>query len=94
MPEANAVFPEKQPEKTSEKRPEKSPRSGSKAVPRGWQRDFCFGCGPANPGGLQLKFVLAPGGDSYVCEFELGVQFGGPPGHAHGGIVATILDER
>lgn len=58
-----------------------------------WQRNRCFGCGVANPGGLQLKFVLSPGGRSYVCEFELGDRFGGPPGHAHGGIIATILDE-
>jgi uncharacterized protein (TIGR00369 family) len=60
---------------------------------RSWQRDRCFGCGPANPGGLQLKFVLSPGGRSYRCEFELGAQFCGPPGHAHGGIIATVLDE-
>lgn len=58
-----------------------------------WQRNLCFGCGPANPGGLQLKFVLSPTGRSYLCEFELSAQFGGPPGHAHGGIIATILDE-
>ncbi|MGC2209917.1 MAG: PaaI family thioesterase [Candidatus Korobacteraceae bacterium] len=63
------------------------------AAKRRWQRDRCFGCGAANPGGLQLKFVLSPGGRSYVCEFALSAQFGGPPGHAHGGIVATILDE-
>jgi len=60
---------------------------------RNWQRDYCFGCGPANPGGLKLKFILSPGGDSYLCEFELAAEFGGPPGHAHGGIIATILDE-
>jgi uncharacterized protein (TIGR00369 family) len=60
---------------------------------RSWQRHRCFGCGAANPGGLQLKFVLSPAGRSYVCEFELSAQFGGPPGHAHGGIIATILDE-
>jgi len=60
---------------------------------RSWQRDRCFGCGAANSGGLQLKFVLSPAGRSYVCEFELGAKFGGPPGHAHGGIIATILDE-
>jgi uncharacterized protein (TIGR00369 family) len=60
---------------------------------RSWQRDYCFGCGPANQGGLKLKFILSPGGASYLCQFELGAQFGGPPGHAHGGIIATILDE-
>jgi uncharacterized protein (TIGR00369 family) len=58
-----------------------------------WQRDGCFGCGPANPNGLQLKFQLSPGGKSYACEFQLGDSFVGPPGHAHGGIIATILDE-
>jgi uncharacterized protein (TIGR00369 family) len=58
-----------------------------------WQRDGCFGCGPANPSGLHLKFELSPGGKSYACEFQLGSNFVGPPGHAHGGIIATILDE-
>lgn len=58
-----------------------------------WQRDTCFGCGPANANGLQLKFALSPGGKSYICKFELGSSFVGPPGHAHGGIIATILDE-
>jgi uncharacterized protein (TIGR00369 family) len=58
-----------------------------------WQRDACFGCGPANPSGLHLNFALSPDGKSYICEFELGIHFSGPPGHAHGGIIATILDE-
>jgi len=59
----------------------------------GWPRQCCFGCGPENPAGLQLKFEIGPDGNSYVCEFELGSSFVGPPGHAHGGIIATILDE-
>ena len=58
-----------------------------------WQRDSCFGCGPANSSGLQLEFALGQDGKSYVCEFSLASHFGGPPGHAHGGIIATILDE-
>jgi uncharacterized protein (TIGR00369 family) len=58
-----------------------------------WQRDVCFGCGPANPNGLQLKFELTPDGKSFACRFELGSRFAGPPGHAHGGIIATVLDE-
>jgi uncharacterized protein (TIGR00369 family) len=64
-----------------------------KAPSLGWPRDGCFGCGPANPTGLQLKFRLGPEGNSYICEFQLGSSFAGPPGHAHGGIIATILDE-
>jgi uncharacterized protein (TIGR00369 family) len=59
----------------------------------GWLRDGCFGCGPANPNGLQLKFEPSPEGNSYICKFEIGSSFVGPPGHAHGGIIATILDE-
>jgi uncharacterized protein (TIGR00369 family) len=29
----------------------------------------------------------------YVCRFRLGSRYTGPPGHSHGGIIATILDE-
>ncbi len=43
--------------------------------------------------GLQLQFAPGKDGKSYVCEFLLGSRFAGPPGHAHGGIIATILDE-
>ena len=31
--------------------------------------------------------------DRFVCRFRLGKRFTGPPGHCHGGIIATILDE-
>jgi len=59
----------------------------------GWQRDGCFGCGPANPRGLHLLFALGEDGRSYHTEFTLEKHYAGPPGHAHGGIIATILDE-
>jgi uncharacterized protein (TIGR00369 family) len=61
--------------------------------PSGWQRNRCFGCGPDNSAGLQLQFDPGPRGDTYRCSFQLAPTFGGPPGHAHGGIIATILDE-
>jgi len=57
------------------------------------RRRQCFGCGPDNPHGLHLEFELSESGKSYICEFSLGASFVGPPGHAHGGIIATILDE-
>jgi uncharacterized protein (TIGR00369 family) len=57
------------------------------------ERDICFGCGSANSAGLQLVFTLGDDSKSYVCEFSLDGRFVGPPGHAHGGIIATILDE-
>ena len=52
----------------------------------------CFGCGLENPSGLRLRFFTAEDG-SIVCHPRLGRRFAGPPGHAHGGIIATLLDE-
>lgn len=54
--------------------------------------NHCFGCGLENPSGLRLKFFVAPDG-SIVCHPRLARRFAGPPGHAHGGIIATLLDE-
>jgi uncharacterized protein (TIGR00369 family) len=53
----------------------------------------CFGCGPDNPEGMHLKFHLNEEGKRFVCNFRLSRRYTGPPGHAHGGIIATILDE-
>lgn len=55
--------------------------------------NHCFGCGPDNPDGLQLKFVPGEDGKSFLCHFKLPSRYVGPPGHAHGGIIATVLDE-
>ena len=52
----------------------------------------CFGCGDDNPAGLHLKFFIDEQG-RVLCRFHLAAQFQGPPGHAHGGIIATLLDE-
>lgn len=52
----------------------------------------CFGCGLSNPTGLRLRFFTAPDG-AIVCHPRLAGRFAGPPGHAHGGIIATLLDE-
>lgn len=60
------------------------------------QRTFgneCFGCGPENDTGLQLKFHFVESEHRFVCRFRLQRRFMGPPAHAHGGIIATILDE-
>ena len=56
-------------------------------------RNYCFGCGPDNPEGLQLKFYLDEARKTFVCRFKLPGKYVGPPAHAHGGIIATILDE-
>jgi uncharacterized protein (TIGR00369 family) len=52
----------------------------------------CFGCGPANTGGLHLQFFRAPD-SSVVSTPVIPGTFDGHPGYLHGGIIATLLDE-
>jgi len=42
---------------------------------------------------MKLKFYFDEDSRHAICKFRLGQRFTGPPGHAHGGIIATILDE-
>jgi uncharacterized protein (TIGR00369 family) len=42
---------------------------------------------------MRLKFAYDEERDCFVCRFRLGKRYTGPPGHAHGGIIATLLDE-
>jgi acyl-coenzyme A thioesterase PaaI-like protein len=51
----------------------------------------CFACGAHNPSGLQLVFRRE--GDEIVTEYTPEPAFQGFPGVAHGGIIATLLDE-
>ena len=57
------------------------------------QKNYCFGCGKNNSDGMRLKFTYDEERDCFVCRFRLGKRYTGPPGHAHGGIIATLLDE-
>jgi uncharacterized protein (TIGR00369 family) len=52
----------------------------------------CFGCGPANPAGLHLEFMIAEDG-TVVCAVSIPDTFEGPRGYLHGGIIAALLDE-
>lgn len=56
-------------------------------------QNHCFACGNANPDGMRLKFYFDEERRLAVCNFKLAKRYTGPPGHAHGGIIATILDE-
>lgn len=51
----------------------------------------CFACGARNPSGLQLVFRRE--GDEIITEYTPEPAFQGFPGVAHGGIIATLLDE-
>ena len=53
----------------------------------------CFACGQDNKEGMHLKFRFDEARRRVDCRFRLTERYQGPPGHAHGGIVATILDE-
>jgi acyl-coenzyme A thioesterase PaaI-like protein len=52
--------------------------------------DICFGCGPRNPRGLQIKSRVD--GDELVADWSPGSDLEAFPGVLNGGIVATLLD--
>ena len=58
--------------------------------------NHCFGCSPINPQGLHLTFTLdttVPGFPTATAQVQLTRMHEGPPGHIHGGIIATLMDE-
>ena len=57
------------------------------------QKNNCFVCGPNNKDGMHLKFILDEQRQTFVCRFRLSKRYTGPPGHCHGGIIASILDD-
>src|SRR5579863_8779486 len=57
------------------------------------QKNNCFVCGQNNPHGMRLKFILDEQRQTFVCHFRLSSRYTGPPGHCHGGIIASILDD-
>jgi acyl-coenzyme A thioesterase PaaI-like protein len=57
-----------------------------------FHHELCFGCGQANPFGLQLE--LEPAGAGAVAgRFFVKQDHQGPPGYAHGGVLGAALDE-
>ncbi len=57
------------------------------------RRNYCFACGKDNHEGMHLHFTFDEDRNCFVSRFRLGKRYTGPPGHCHGGIIATILDE-
>ena len=53
----------------------------------------CFACGEANPEGLHLEFRYDPTQLRADCDVQVSSKYQGATGFAHGGIVATLLDE-
>lgn len=53
--------------------------------------NLCYGCGPKNPQGLQIKSRWE--GQASVCRYQPEVhQTAGPPQFLNGGIIATLID--
>jgi len=53
---------------------------------------WCFVCGDENPGSIGITMFVDDDG-VLTSEFTLKKTHQGPPGHAHGGASAAILDE-
>jgi len=51
----------------------------------------CFGCGPEHPDGLYVRGFRTDGG--VLAPIVIARRYEGPPGAAHGGIVAAYMDE-
>ncbi|MET9918806.1 PaaI family thioesterase [Streptomyces sp. NPDC059605] len=79
-PPADAVKPVRHPE---------APAPGELL---GAHYEHCFGCGEGQPHGLHLQ-TRAGDGVRVTAEFTVQAAHQGAPGLAHGGILATALDE-
>jgi acyl-coenzyme A thioesterase PaaI-like protein len=52
--------------------------------------NICFGCGPANPKGLQIKSFVA--GEAVVAEFNPSPEHQAFEGFVNGGIIGSLFD--
>ena len=53
--------------------------------------NHCFGCGPDNPAGMQIKSYWD--GKESVCEYQpLPEQSAGPTQYVYGGTIASLID--
>lgn len=53
----------------------------------------CFACGTENPHSLRVSSLFDEENGEVRFEYELERVHEGAPGHSHGGVLATILDE-
>ncbi|MFE2749992.1 PaaI family thioesterase [Streptomyces scopuliridis] len=72
--------------------PVRHPDAPAPGEPLGAHYEHCFGCGEAQPHGLQL-LARAGEGVRITAEFTVKPAHQGAPGLAHGGVLATALDE-
>ncbi|MEU6809366.1 PaaI family thioesterase [Streptomyces sp. NPDC046831] len=73
-------------------RPVRHPDAPAPGELLGAHYDRCFGCGGEQPHGLHLQ-ARAGDGVGITAEFTVQPAHQGAPGLAHGGVLATALDE-
>ncbi|MCS7206044.1 MAG: PaaI family thioesterase [Leptospiraceae bacterium] len=62
-------------------------------VGQDWHDSFCFGCGTENPFSLRASFLFDEEFGEVHFDYVIRKEYGGAPNYAHGGILATLLDE-
>jgi len=71
--------------------------SSENSVPAHWKLQptsrMCFVCGRENPVGLHIKFYEDHEDQQLIVRLTIPDRYQGYPGIAHGGILATVLDE-
>lgn len=72
--------------------PVRHPDAPAPGEPLGAHYEHCFGCGGGQPHGLHLE-ARAGEGVRITAEFTVRPVHQGAPGLAHGGVLATALDE-
>ncbi|MCK8675938.1 MULTISPECIES: PaaI family thioesterase [Streptomyces] len=72
--------------------PVRHPDAPAPGEPLGSHYEHCFGCGGGQPHGLHLD-ARAEEGVAVTAEFTVTTDHQGAPGLAHGGVLATALDE-
>jgi acyl-coenzyme A thioesterase PaaI-like protein len=68
------------------------PAQGGSIMEKQPNSRMCFVCGIDNPIGLHLSFYTDDEGRC-IARFRPGPEHQGYPGHLHGGIISTLLDE-
>ena len=67
---------------------------GQKAIQDYYPDDFgqCYGCGPYNDHGLQIKSFWKEETDETVCHFKPQPYHTAVPGVVYGGLIASLID--
>ena len=66
------------------------PATSARAIQDQFPDQPCWGCGPNNPHGLQIKSYWS--GDTSVCTWQPEPYYAGWPGVLNGGILASLVD--